>query len=182
MSNKETENILFNNQQVFRDNMPQLATLEYAPMEPNLLKSNLILGGLFFIIPMVVLTVFRLIVKADWSMEYGMILYAIICGLLLLTLVYIYFAFSCKNYALRQKDLIFNSGLFWKTSTVVPFNRVQHCEVSQGPIDRFFNLAQLKVYTAGGSSSDLSIEGLSPENAHRIKDFIVSKTSQDEEE
>ena len=45
-----------------------------------------------------------------------------------------------------------------------------------------FNLAELKVFTAGGASSDLSISGLSPETAARIKDFIVIKTGIDEEE
>jgi membrane protein YdbS with pleckstrin-like domain len=100
----------------------------------------------------------------------------------LISTVFVYFEFHKKSYAIRQKDIVYNSGLFWRSSIVIPFNRVQHCEVSQGPIDRFYKLAELKVFTAGGASSDLSISGLSPESAARIKDFLVIKTGIDEEE
>ena len=44
--------------------------------------------------------------------------------------------------------------------TTVPFNRVQHAAVNTGPLDRYFGLARLEVYTAGGQTADLSLEGL----------------------
>ena len=73
-------------------------------------------------------------------------------------------------------------GLIWYSSTVIPFNRVQHCEISQGPIERLFKLSELKIFTAGGASSDMSVPGLNPETAHRLKEYIVIKTGMDEEE
>jgi len=83
---------------------------------------------------------------------------------------------------MRQNDIIFKTGLLWQKEIALPFNRVQHCEVAQGPIERIFNLSELKVFTAGGASSDLNIPGLSPEEAKSMKEFIVNKTIIDEEE
>ena len=61
--------------------------------------------------------------------------------------------------------------------TSVPFNRIQHTEVTQGPLGRLFDLAKVKVYTAGGSSSDITIVGLNEKNAHQLKDHITEISS-----
>jgi len=59
---------------------------------------------------------------------------------------------------------------------------VQHLRIDQGPIERKFNLSRLKIFTAGGNSSDLSIPGLDPITSNKLKQFIVAKTGMDEEE
>ena len=88
-----------------------------------------------------------------------------------------------KKYALREHDIIYSSGLIWRQKTVVPFSRIQHVEVTEGPIDRLFDLSRLNIYTAGGSSSDLTIPGLMPSRAESIKHYILNRNSQlDEEE
>jgi len=87
----------------------------------------------------------------------------------------LYRGFRRKQYALRTHDLTYQRGLIRFTVTSIPFNRVQHCEVGQGALERLFELAHLKVYTAGGSSSDLTIPGLPPERASRIKDYVLAR-------
>ena len=49
--------------------------------------------------------------------------------------------------------------------------------IDQGPIERQFGLSKLKIFTAGGGASDMSIPGLDPETANALKEYIVSKTS-----
>jgi membrane protein YdbS with pleckstrin-like domain len=90
--------------------------------------------------------------------------------------------FAIKQYALRKHDVIYTSGWIIRNTTVLPFNRVQHVEIKHGPIDRMFGLSSLKIFTAGGSQSDMVIPGLERERAQRIKELIVNKTGQDEEE
>lgn len=92
------------------------------------------------------------------------------------------YGFKRKKFAIRERDILYKEGLIWRSLTVVPFNRVQHAEVHQGPVERLFQLSRLKIYTAGGSTSDMTIAGLGPEEAYRMKHFILSKTSEDEEE
>lgn len=86
--------------------------------------------------------------------------------------------FRIKGYAIRQKDVSYKSGLIFYHMTSIPFNRIQHCEISQGPLGRLFDLASVKVYTAGGSSSDLSINGLHKERAQRLRDYITKLSAE----
>jgi len=84
--------------------------------------------------------------------------------------------YKIRGYQLRDKDLVHRQGVIFKTTTTIPFNRVQHCEVSQGVVQRMFDLHTLQIFTAGGSNRDLSIPGLKADTAQRIKDFIINKT------
>ncbi len=79
-----------------------------------------------------------------------------------------------KGYALRTHDVAFRTGLFWRKTTVLPFDRVQHAEVTQGPLQRRFGLATLKFFTAGGSSVDLKIEGLLADEAERLREVVLA--------
>lgn len=80
-----------------------------------------------------------------------------------------------KGVCLREFDIAYRSGLFWQKTVFVAFNRVQHVEVSSGPLQRKFGLATIKFFTAGGSSVDLKIDGLSTERAEQIRTFIADK-------
>jgi membrane protein YdbS with pleckstrin-like domain len=80
------------------------------------------------------------------------------------------------SYAVREKDISFKSGWLWRNMTTVPFNRVQHCDIKQGLIDRRFGLSRLTIYTAGGESTDLHIPGLLPETSERLKAYILKST------
>ncbi len=92
-----------------------------------------------------------------------------------------YLGFKKKKYKLRQYDIVYKTGLLWRSETSIPFVRVQHSEVIQGPIERLFRLSKLKLYTAGGHSSDLSVPGLSLSKAEQLKDFITKRIQEEEE-
>ena len=172
----------FSNEQLNEFTIPTMAYLEYSPLEKNLLKADLTWTVLFYGIGIGILLILQYVVRIEWLLAYG---HWILLGLVILfifTALLVYFGFFKKSYAIREKDIIYNSGLFWRSSIAIPFNRVQHCEVAIGPIDRMFELSELKIYTAGGASSDLTIEGLKPDTSNRLKDFIVNKTGIDEEE
>lgn len=64
---------------------------------------------------------------------------------------------------------------FLKKITTVPFSRIQHVEIDEGPISRLFKLSTLSVFTAGDRSDDLKVKGISKVEAMRIKDFITSQ-------
>lgn len=80
-----------------------------------------------------------------------------------------------KGYAIRDKDILYRSGVFWRTVTAVPFNRVQHVETSSTPLDRYFGLAALQLFTAGGSGGDLKIYGMPADVAESLRLFILEK-------
>lgn len=62
----------------------------------------------------------------------------------------------------------------WLTSKIitVPFCRIQHMQISQGMLAKALGLAKLKIYTAGDSSNDMVIKGISFSKAQEIKAFL----------
>ena len=89
--------------------------------------------------------------------------------------VFTKFSFKKKGYAFREHDAIYKSGLISETTTIIPFNRVQHVALHQGFISRKLGLASIELFTAGGSSSDLEIPGLLLADAQIIKNLVSQK-------
>jgi membrane protein YdbS with pleckstrin-like domain len=103
---------------------------------------------------------------------------AILVGLVLFLaglVVFTKFSFQKKGYAFREHDAIYKSGLISETTTIIPFNRVQHVALHQGFISRKLGLASVELFTAGGSSSDLEIPGLLLADAQLIKNLVSQK-------
>ena len=80
-----------------------------------------------------------------------------------------------RGYAVRDKDILYKAGVFWRSATAVPYNRVQHAETGSAPMERRFGLARLTVFTAGTTGGDLRIEGLDETTAERLRIFVVGK-------
>lgn len=80
-----------------------------------------------------------------------------------------------RGYAVRDKDIVFKSGVLWRTVTAIPYNRVQHVEKDSAPLDRRYRIANLKIFTAGGAGGDLKIDGLSADVAERLRVHILDK-------
>jgi len=175
------EETVFFNEQVPLVHMPTIATLEYSKLEPGYRNVSLITTTIFFMI-FAAISFGTGYTDNEFLSNNQLLLLAIVGIIYLLFMVMTYMSYTKKSYAIRERDLIYNKGLIWRSSTVIPFNRVQHCEINQGPIERLFGLSELKVFTAGGASSDMSIPGLLPDTAERLKEFIVYKTGSDEEE
>ena len=144
---------------------------------PISLLSTWIFGGILCAIFLAVNLFNTDLIEARWVVA------AIIGGILLLfgfISIISFFGFKHKAYALREHDILYKSGLIFRKTIALPFNRVQHSEINQGPIERNFNLSSLEVYTAGGNNSDLVIPGLLNEDAQNIKSFIIEKSSKHE--
>ena len=63
-------------------------------------------------------------------------------------------------------------GWMFHTDTIVPFVRVQHIDVTRGPVEKLFGTATLVVHTAGTHNSIVTVPGLAPESAEEIRDVI----------
>ncbi|GAA3718661.1 hypothetical protein GCM10022268_28690 [Sphingomonas cynarae] len=55
---------------------------------------------------------------------------------------------------------------------MVPLSRVQHIDVSQGPVERAFGVARLILHTAGTSHAVVVLPGLSRVKAEELRDSI----------
>lgn len=80
-----------------------------------------------------------------------------------------------SGYALREQDIIFQRGFLFQRTTVVPFNRIQHVTVERSFLDKVLNISTVKVFTAGGSGSDINIPGIYSNTATSVKEEISAR-------
>ena len=64
-------------------------------------------------------------------------------------------------------------GVFWREVITVPRSRVQHTDVSQGPLERRFGLGTLVIYTAGTDHAKVDLAGLDHATALKIRDHFL---------
>ena len=76
------------------------------------------------------------------------------------------------RYGLDGRLLQVVRGWMFHTDTVVPLVRVQHIDVTRGPLDKTFGTATLVLHTAGTHNSIVTVPGLAPERAAGIRDTI----------
>ncbi len=172
----------FSNQQVEEWELPSVLDIKYRQIEKKHRTVSIIATMIFTFIILVIPFFINMASSDTWF--YDQIIY-ILGGWSLITGCFVLLSFKGyehKGYALRERDIIFKEGWIWRSTTVVPFNRIQHTEIDQGPIERMFGLSKLKIFTAGGASSDLKIPGLLPDTANKLKDYIQLKVGRDEEE
>ena len=80
--------------------------------------------------------------------------------------------YSHLGYRLTDRLLQVVRGWMFHTDTIVPFVRVQHIDVTRGPVEKLFGTATLVVHTAGTHNSVVNLPGLAPETAAEIRDVI----------
>lgn len=79
------------------------------------------------------------------------------------------------RYRIDQEGLEIRRGVLWRHQITIPLGRVQHADVSQGPIQRIFGIGTLTVHTAGTQNASIALEGLEHELAVAIRDLIVQQ-------
>ena len=76
------------------------------------------------------------------------------------------------GYQLRTDDLVFRRGILWQRMVAVPYGRMQLVDITHGPLDRGFGIAQLKLVTAAAATG-VTIPGLTQEAAERLRDTLI---------
>lgn len=97
-------------------------------------------------------------------------------GLLLVLTVWGYWAsFKRRGFALREKDIIYKSGIIAATTTIVPLKNIQHIELNEGWLSRILNLGTIEIFTAGGGTGHVQISGLPVEKARALKEALLKQ-------
>ncbi|MEE9434306.1 MAG: PH domain-containing protein [Sphingorhabdus sp.] len=96
---------------------------------------------------------------------------------ILLLLVFLVIMLPVRRYNHRGYDMGADRirivrGYLFHSDSIVPFGRIQHIDVDQGPIQRRYNLATLTVHTAGNHNSTVSLPGLLHEDAIAMREEI----------
>ncbi len=168
----------FENDQVWLSDIPKSVEIEFTNLLAKYKRLLNIQWAMFFALIILALAVayFKFDeIKVIW---FGVAI-VVWFVFLFLKFSFIQLGFPHKGYAIRQKDLHYQTGFLTHKLISVPFNRIQHVEIRQGFISKMLDLAVLKIYTAGNSAHDLSLKGISLETAEEIKQIVTSKVTQD---
>lgn len=76
------------------------------------------------------------------------------------------------GYHMGADELRVARGWLFRTDTIVPFVRVQHIDVGQGPVERWYGLSHLVVHTSGTHNSTVTLPGLRSDQAASMRETI----------
>ena len=88
-------------------------------------------------------------------------------------------SYRYASYIVDASGMEIREGVVWRTVTNVPRSRVQHTDVSQGPLERRFGIATLVIHTAGTDAAVVSLHGLTRETALAIRDHLLPREGPD---
>ena len=88
-------------------------------------------------------------------------------------------SYRFASYRVDEAVLEIQRGVYWRTTTNVPRSRIQHTDVSQGPLERRHGLGTLVVYTAGTQHSQVTLSGLDFTIARRIRAHLLPTDQSD---
>lgn len=84
------------------------------------------------------------------------------------------------RYRVDAEGIEIKQGVVWRRIINVPRSRVQHTDVSQGPIERSFGLGTLVIFTAGTEHARVQLHGLDHAVALGIRDHLLSSGAGDD--
>lgn len=170
---QHAEEVPFTNEPVDLSGLPAFEKVTFQPLHKDYLNVVYISNTIFAVLLSLAFLV--MVFVNDWFMEN--ILWLAGVKLLFIGLLFLVAnkAFKRKGYALREKDVLFTRGLIAHKTTVIPLNRIQHVALHEGFLSRMYDLSEVQIYTAGGSSSDLSIPGVPKEEALKIKNYLLAQ-------
>ncbi|MBN1240742.1 MAG: PH domain-containing protein [Gammaproteobacteria bacterium] len=76
------------------------------------------------------------------------------------------------GYRVDGTGITIRQGVVWRTQSSLPKVRIQHTDVSQGPLQRRYGVATLKLYTAGSRFTRTELPGLEHSEAVALRDRL----------
>lgn len=172
---------MFVNPEVPLDSLPGTETVDWAPLHPRFARRLQVAALLRAIIIVAVGAAYQFLFFASalQSIEERLpwlsaFVWGVIGTYCLWSLAWPAIAVPRRGYVVREKDLLYRSGVLWRSVKAFPFNRVQHTKIDSTPLDRRFGLASLSVFPAGAGAGQ-RIRGLGQETAERMRVYISER-------
>ncbi|MDD2227880.1 MAG: PH domain-containing protein [Candidatus Cloacimonetes bacterium] len=149
-------------------------TIQLKP-EPELKKLWQLITFIAYIPPF--LTLLLLIVLSIEPILMGFIMLIMLITLLPI-LIYLPAFYKTLEYTIDGDAVKLKKGVFWRIRTTVPYSKITNIDITQGPVERMFQISHLRIQTAGSSGAqntqaELIISGIRDSEA--LKDTIMSR-------
>lgn len=93
--------------------------------------------------------------------------------IVLWTLVSPWLAYARWRFTITSELLLMRYGIIFHEEKAIPISRLQHVDLTRGPIERLFGLATLVVFTAGTEGASFRLPGLAVRRAQELRDQIL---------
>lgn len=95
-----------------------------------------------------------------------------------LILLWIPAFYKSLEYVIDSDSVKMKKGVFWKKRVTVPFTKITNLDVTQGPVQRVFDIGTIHVQTAGaggpqGAQAELKLLGV--RDLDEVKDTIMGR-------
>lgn len=167
---------LFQNVEVPIDELPQFQEVQLHPVSRKYKTMHLVISSIIALIAAGGFVAIN--IAADWTVWF---LFGFPALYWLVHFVVVTKGYPWIGYAIREHDVIFRRGWIFRSTTVIPYSKIQHGEVRQSFVERIYGMSRLKLFTAGGTSSDLVIPAIADEEANKLRDFVMTKVKQQED-
>lgn len=97
-----------------------------------------------------------------------------VCGALL-TWRWPPLSYRYLRYGIDDTGIAIESGVIWRSRIALPRVRIQHSDVSQGPLERRYGIGTLKLYTAGSRHTRIELPGLNHDEAIALRDALLAQ-------
>lgn len=104
-----------------------------------------------------------------WVCFACLILVTFILGISLYLLIP--YRYTFHRYEITEEDVALQKGYFFRTTTYVPLNRIQHIETNQGPFLRREQLMELIIHTAATAHK---LSGLDTVQAQALREQLIA--------
>lgn len=171
---------MFTNPQIAADALPNAEKLDWQPLHARfvlrlqvgtMIRVAVFAGigaGVHYVVATGALA--ALLTAAPWL---ALVAWGLFGALSLWAVAWPAIAVPRHGYAVREKDILYRSGVLWRSVRAIPFNRVQHTKTDSTPLDRRFGLANLSVFPAGGGGH--KIRGLGLKTAERLRTYVSAR-------
>jgi membrane protein YdbS with pleckstrin-like domain len=84
--------------------------------------------------------------------------------------------FRHLRFGMDESGISIERGILWRSRISVPRARIQHTDVSQGPLQRRYGVGTLKLYTAGSRYTKIELPGLAHAEAIAMRDALLAES------
>jgi membrane protein YdbS with pleckstrin-like domain len=95
-------------------------------------------------------------------------------------IVWIPAAFKALEYYIDDEGVKMKGGVVWKKHVTIPYLKITNVDVTQGPMQRYYNIGTIHVQTAGaggkqGEKAELKINGI--RELEKVRDIIIGRVN-----
>ena len=84
-------------------------------------------------------------------------------------------AYRHLRFGVDEAGIVIQQGVFFRSHIALPRVRIQHTDVSQGPLQRRFGVGTLTFYTAGSRHTRIELPGLTHGEAIALRDMLLAE-------